>query len=397
MENILDNIRNLSFELYEQIKAIRREIHKFPELAYDEYKTSELICNVLSDNDIEFVKGIAGTGVVALIRGQEEQQKCIAIRADMDALPVQEENEVEYKSLVPGVMHACGHDAHIASALGTAIILNQLKQYIKGIVKIIFQPAEEKLPGGALNMINKGILQNPAPASVIAQHVLPELPTGKIGIRSGNFMASADEIYITVKGKGGHGAMPHLITDNVLITSYIVVALQHIISRKNNPFIPSVLSFGRIQADGQTNIIPDKVEISGTFRTFDEKWRYIAHSCIVNTAQKIADSMSAYCEVNVVKGYPPVYNNIELSNRIKNYAEEYVGTENVVDVEMRMTSDDFAFYGIEKPSCYYRLGTANYDKGITAGLHTPYFDIDEKSLITGMGFMAWVIFNELKR
>lgn len=397
MNYIKENIIKLSSELFPQIVDIRREIHKNPELAFNEYKTSELICKVLADNNISYVDSIAKTGIIALIKGNNYNNNgCIALRADMDALPINEENNVVYKSIVQGVMHACGHDVHIASAIGAALILNKLKDNFDGSIKIIFQPAEEKLPGGALAMINEGVLNNPDVEYVIGQHVLPELECGKIGIRSGEFMASADEIYITVVGKGGHAALPNLITDNVLIASQIIVALQNSVHPENNDSVPSILRFGRIIGEGQTNVVPDRVEICGTFRTFDEKWRKEAHIKIKSIAENIAENMSAKCVVNIVKGYPSIYNNPELASRIKNYAENYLGKNNVVDIDMRMTADDFAYYSNCLPSCYYRLGTGDLKKGINANLHTTRFDVDENSLKIGMGFMAWVCINELK-
>ncbi|HRS53672.1 MAG TPA: M20 family metallopeptidase [Bacteroidales bacterium] len=396
MNNIKNIIKDLSLKLFEQIVEIRREIHQYPELAFNEYKTSQLIVKTLSEHKIIYKKGIAKTGVIAFVQGKKNSNKCIAIRVELDALPIQEKTSLEYKSLVPGIMHACGHDIHIASAIGTAIMLNKLKNNFSGTVKILFQPSEEKLPGGALSMIKEKVLTSPTPQSIIGQHTSPEIETGKIGIKSGNFMASADEIYISVKGKGGHAAMPHLLIDPIVIASHIIIALQQIISRNANPLTPSVLSFGKFIANGETNIIPDIVKISGTFRTLDEKWRTKAHSLITKVASDVAKSMKAQCEVKIIKGYPILYNNIELTEKIKKYAIEYLGETNVIDIEPRLTADDFAYFALKKPSCYYRLGVGNKNKRNTSKLHTPYFNPNETSIITGMGLMTWIIINELQ-
>jgi len=293
-------------------------------------------------------------------------------------------------------MHACGHDVHTSSLLGTAAILNEIKNDFEGTVKLIFQPGEEVAPGGASMMISEGILKNPQPKSIFAQHVTPLLPVGKIGFREGLYMASADELYITVHGKGGHAAMPDKNIDPVLIASHIIVALQQIVSRRATPTIPSVLSFGKFIANGATNIIPDEVKIEGTFRTLNEDWRREAKEKMKKLAEGLAESMGGSCDFRIVHGYPFLYNNIALTKRSKNHAIEYMGEENVVDLDIWMAAEDFAFYSQEVDSCFYRLGVRNEEKGIISNVHTSTFNIDEEALETGAGLMAWLAVRELQ-
>jgi amidohydrolase len=294
-------------------------------------------------------------------------------------------------------MHACGHDAHTASLLGTAYILNQIKDSFEGTVKLIFQPGEEKIPGGASLMIRDGVLQNPAPTYILGQHVAPNIPVGKIGFREGLYMASADELYVTVKGKGGHGAMPDINIDSVLIASHIIVALQQIVSRHANPRIPSVLSFGKIIANGATNVIPDEVYIEGTFRTMDEEWRASAHRKMKKMAEGIAEAMGATCEFTIMRGYPFLKNAPELTKRVKSRATEYMGKENVIDLDIWMAAEDFAYYTQHIDACFYRLGTRNEERGIVSSVHTPTFDIDERALEIGAGLMSWLAVSELQQ
>lgn len=393
--DLKDKIKQLASEYFSEIVNLRRELHANPELAFQEFKTADLIYKKLNEWKIETKQGIAKTGLVAMIYGKNPSKKTVALRADMDALPISEAGDVEYKSKNEGIMHACGHDVHMASLLGTAKILNNIRDNFEGSVKLIFQPSEEKYPGGASVMIREGVLENPTPGSVIGQHVFPDLEAGKIGIKSGKFMASTDEIYLTVKGKGGHAGTPHKNIDPIIIASHIIIGLQQIVSRIAPPNIPTVLSFGRIIGDGKTNIIPDEVKIDGTIRTFDEEWRKRAHRKIENMSKSIAESFGGSCEVFIDKGYPYVFNDELVTIRVKNAAREYLGEQNVVDIDIRMTAEDFALYGQVVPACFYRLGIANEEKGITSNLHTSTFDVDEKSLETGMGLMAWVAVNEL--
>ncbi|HNR18381.1 MAG TPA: M20 family metallopeptidase [Bacteroidia bacterium] len=387
--DLISRIQNLAKDFNPEIVACRRYLHANPELSFKEYNTQAFIWSELEKIGVNKKQKIAETGIVALIEGKNPQSKTIALRADMDALPIQETNNVEYKSKNAGVMHACGHDVHSSCLLGVARILNELKENFKGTVKLIFQPGEEKLPGGASLMIKEGVLQNPSPSEVLGQHVMPLIETGKVGFRSGVYMASTDEIYVTVKGKGGHGAMPHLTIDPVLITSHMLVALQQVVSRNANPIMPSVLSFGKVIANGATNVIPDTVYLEGTFRTLDEKWRAEAHLKIKSMAEQIVTAMGGSCEFNIVRGYPALINNPELTNVIKQNAADYLGKENVVDLDIWMAAEDFAFYSQQSKACFYRLGTRNEARGITSGVHTSTFDIDEKALEIGMGLMAY--------
>ena len=397
MNNLKDQIKLLSSEYFEEIRDIRRHLHQHPELSCEEYKTAEFICKKLDEYGITYVKGVAGTGIVGIINGIRPESKNIALRADMDALPIHEENTVEYKSLVPSKMHACGHDVHMASLLGTAKILNRIKDRFEGSVKLIFQPSEETYPGGAIRMIREGVLQNPEPVSVIGQHVLNTIDTGMIGLKPGPYMASTDEIYLTVKGKGGHAATPEQLVDPILIASYIIVALQQIVSRNANPVVPSVVSFGKISGEGRTNIIPDKVTIEGTVRTYDETWRKSIHERITYMASAIAAGMGGSCEVRISHGYPFLDNDTELTLKIREWSIDYLGEKNVVDLDARMTSEDFSYFANEVPSCFYRLGTRNEEKGIVSNLHTNTFDVDEHCLQTGMGLMAWLAINRLNQ
>lgn len=390
MRSLKEEIQHLAATLFSEIRDIRRHLHKHPELSMQEYKTSAFIQSQLGSYGISFREGIAKTGIMATIQGEKPGGKVLALRADMDALPIAEANEVDYKSVVPGVMHACGHDVHMACLLGCARILQQTRNHWAGTIKLIFQPSEESYPGGARMMIGEGVLQNPAPEAIFGQHVAPQIEAGKVGIRNGMYMASTDEVYLTIKGKGGHAATPHLCTDPVLIASHIVVALQQIVSRHNTPWIPTVLSFGRIQGNGRMNVIPDQVTLDGTIRTFDEQWRAEAHEKIRQIAQGVAVSMGGNCEVDIKEGYPYLKNDEQLSNHFRKYASGYLGHENIVELDLAMTAEDFAFYSHELPACFYRLGTANKSRGITSNVHTPTFDIDEKALETGMGLMAWV-------
>ncbi len=394
MSSLIDQIKTLSESYFEEVLAIRRHLHANPELSFEEHNTASFIEAKLGEFGFQGVKRVAETGVTFTLEGGSPG-KTIALRADMDALPIREQNDVPYKSQNDGVMHACGHDVHTASLLGAAKILGKLKQELKGNIRFIFQPGEEKVPGGASILIKEGILKNPIPNTILGQHVMPLLPAGKIGFRSGMYMASADEIYFTVKGKGGHAAMPESGVDPIVITSHIIVALQQIVSRKASPKTPSVLSFGDIHGDGATNVIPDFVKVKGTFRTYNEEWRANAHELMTKMATGMAESMGATCEFEVRKGYPFLVNEPVYTERTRKAAEAYMGESNVVDLDLWLAAEDFAYYSQEVDACFYRLGTANEAKGITSGVHTPTFNIDESALKDGMGLMAWLALNEL--
>ncbi len=390
-------IKQLAKDYASEVVANRRHLHTNPELSFQEYKTAKFVAQKLRDIGLLPQEGIANTGVVALIEGRNPDSKVIGLRADMDALPIFEKNDVPYKSQNEGVMHACGHDAHTSSLLGTAKILYQLREEFEGTIKLVFQPAEEKAPGGASIMIKEGVLENPAPNSMLGQHVAPNIPVGKIGFREGMYMASTDELYLTVKGKGGHGAMPDQLIDPVLIASHVIVALQQIISRNKKPANPSVLSFGRFIADGVTNVIPNEVTIQGTFRCMDEEWREDGLKRMKKMAEGITEAMGGVCDFEVVKGYPFLKNHPELTRRIRSEATTYMGQENIIDLDLWMAGEDFAFYSQVVDSCFYRLGTRNEARGIISGVHTPTFDIDEASLEIGSGLMSWLAIMELSK
>lgn len=393
---VIDLIKSLAADYKASIIAHRRHLHAHPELSFQEFETASYVEQELRDIGITDIETKAGTGLVALIQGKNPDKKIIALRGDMDALPIHEQNEVPYKSTKEGIMHACGHDVHTSSLLGTARILFNLREHFEGTVKLIFQPGEELIPGGASLMIKDGALQNPTPAGIIGQHVMPLIPVGQVGFRKGMYMASADELYITVKGKGGHGAIPESLVDPVLIASHLIVALQQVISRNASPKIPSVLSFGRVEALGATNIIPNEVKIQGTFRTLDEAWRAKAHEHMTTIAKGLVEGMGGTVDFEVRKGYPFLKNAEALTSRAEEAAIEYLGQENVLPLDIWMAAEDFSYYTQEIDGCFYRLGTRNEAKGITSGVHTPTFDIDEDALEIGAGLMAWIAVSELK-
>ncbi|WP_143959431.1 M20 metallopeptidase family protein [Litoribacter populi] len=390
-----DKIKALAEKYKSEVIDNRRHLHANPELSFKEYNTSAFVETQLRSYGITEIEKKSDTGWVALIKGKNPDKKIVALRGDMDALPIEEQNDVSYKSQNPGVMHACGHDVHTASLLGAAKILQELREEFEGTIKLVFQPGEELLPGGASLMIKDGALEKPRPSGIVGQHVMPLIDVGKVGFRKGMYMASTDELYLTVKGKGGHGAMPENFIDPVLIASHIIVALQQIVSRKASPKTPTVLSFGRVQANGATNIIPEKVEIEGTFRTLNEKWRTEAHAAMVKMAEGIAEGMGGSVDFEVRKGYPFLVNEPQLTSRAEEAAKQYLGEENVEELDIWMAAEDFSYYTQEMPGCFYRLGIRNEEKGITSGVHSPTFDIDEDALEVGSGLMAFIAVNEL--
>ena len=388
-------IKSLAQAYKQEVIDLRRHLHSHPELSFKEFQTAAFVAEKLKAIGITEIESKATTGWSALIKGKNPDKKVVALRADMDALPIIEANEVPYKSQNPGVMHACGHDAHTASLLGAAKILNEVRDQFEGTIKLIFQPGEEIIPGGASLMIKDKVLENPRPQYILGQHVMPMIPAGKVGFRSGLYMASADELYLTIKGKGGHGAMPETFIDPVLISAHLLVALQQIVSRVANPKIPSVLSFGRVEALGATNIIPNEVKIQGTFRTLDEAWRAKAHEKMRQIAEGIVEGMGGQLDFEIRKGYPFLKNNPELTARSVDAARDYLGAENVLDLDIWMAAEDFAYFSQEIDGCFYRLGTRNEARGITSGVHTPTFDIEEEALEIGSGLMAWLAVSEL--
>jgi amidohydrolase len=384
-----EKIQSLARNYHERFVEIRHYLHAHPELSYKEFKTSKLIQQELNGFEIPFIV-LATTGVVGLIKGKNPGSRVIALRADMDALPIREENDVGYKSINEGIMHACGHDVHTTCLLGAAKILHDLKDEWEGTVKLIFQPGEERNPGGASLMIKEGVFESPTPQGIVALHVHPGLETGKLSFRSGRVMASADEIYITIKGKGGHAAAPHLTADTILIASHLIVSLQQIISRNNNPVSPSVLSICSFQGGNTTNVIPSEVKLMGTFRAMDESWRFKAHELITKLTIGLTESMGAKAEINIDVGYPTVDNDEKLTFDAKALVSDYLGDENVSETELRMGAEDFGYYTRKIPGCFFRLGVGNKSKGIVHNVHTSKFNIDENAIETGMGAMAWL-------
>ncbi len=394
MSELVTKVKSLAEAHYNSIRDIRRHLHSHPELSFEEFETASFIEKTLASFGITSTQRMAGTGITFNLEGNGKG-KTIALRADIDALPIQEANDISYKSQNDGVMHACGHDVHTSSLLGAARILNELKSEWSGTIKFIFQPGEEKSPGGASLMIKEGVLEDPRPSAILGQHVMPLIDVGKVGFRKGKYMASADEVYITVKGKGGHAAMPENFIDPIAISSQIIVALQQIVSRSANPKIPTVLSFGKIQGGSVNNVIPDEVRFEGTLRTFDEDWRKRALEKIKSIATSISESMGATCEVEFAAGYPFLVNEDEYTERNIEAANDYLGKENVEELDLWMAAEDFASYSHHVDACFYRLGIRNETEGITSGVHTPTFDIDENALKTGMGLMAYLAINEL--
>jgi len=384
-----EKIKHLASQYAPDFIAIRHHLHANPELSYQEFKTSQYVQDRLKGIGIPF-EVMAETGVVGLLKGKNPESRVVALRADMDALPIQEENDIPYKSRNAGVMHACGHDVHTTVLLGAARVLHELKDEWEGTVKLIFQPGEEKNPGGASLMIREGVLKNPAPQAIFGLHVHPGLDTGKVSFRGGMVMASADELYITIRGKGGHAAAPHLTVDTILVASHLVVALQQIISRNRNPLSPSVLSITSVQGGHTTNVIPSEVKLMGTFRAMDEEWRFRAHELIRKQATELVHSMGAEIDLHIDVGYPMVYNNEALDRVARAEAREFMGPDRVLETEVRMGAEDFGYYTRQIPGCFYRLGVMNAEQGITAGVHTPRFNIDESAIEIGVGMMAWL-------
>lgn len=384
-----EKIRACAQDYAAEMIAVRQHLHAHPELSYQEFNTSAFVQGKLQEWGIPFeIK--ATTGIVALIQGRNPGSRVIALRADMDALPITEENDVPYKSQHNGVMHACGHDVHTTCLLGAAKILQTLKAEWEGTVKLLFQPGEERNPGGASYMIKEGALDNPRPQGIIGLHVHPGLDVGKLSFRKGRVMASADEIYITIRSKGGHAAAPHLTADTILIASQLIVSLQQIISRNNNPLSPSVLSICSFQGGHTTNVIPSEVKLMGTFRAMDETWRFRAHELIRRLTNGLVESMGAEVDLHIDVGYPTVDNEPLLTGNAWSLADAYMGEGNVLETEMRMGAEDFGYYTQVIPGCFFRLGVRNEALGIVHNVHTPRFNIDERAIETGMGIMAWL-------
>ncbi len=387
-------IQACAAEFLDDAVEIRRDLHRNPELAFQEIRTGRVISEHLSKWGIPFDSGIAQTGIVGFIEGGLPGPT-VMLRADMDALPILEQNSFEFRSCVDGVMHACGHDAHTSSLLTVGRILNEIKDEIRGSVRLVFQPSEERVPGGAKPMIEEGVLgpmgNQPSVDAAFGQHVRPDLPCGAIGVRSGTFMAASDEVYIRIKGQGGHAAEPHLLrADPVLVAAHVITALQSVISRNRTPDVPSVLSICKVTAGEAPNVVPEVVVLGGTFRSMDEAWRAKGHELIRRICQQTALAFGAEAEVDIRLGYPPLVNDPAATESVRQAALEYVGPERVVDLDRWYVAEDFAYYLREVPGCFYTLGVGNEAEGIVHGLHTARMTIDEAALETGAGFMAYL-------
>ena len=391
-----ETIGTIAKEMYPKIRTIRQHLHQYPELSFQEFETANFIKKTLESWNIKYQE-IAQTGVVVVLEGNNPSLNTIALRADIDALPIQENNNIAYCSKNKGIMHACGHDVHTAILLGTAFILNQLKQDWEGTVKLIFQPGEEKNPGGASILIKEGVLENPTPQAILGLHVHNVLEVGTLSFRSGRVMASADEIYIDIKSKGGHAAAPHLTVDTVYTASLLIVSLQQLISRNNLALNPSILSICSIQGGNTTNVIPNEVKLKGTFRAMDETWRYEAHKKIRQICEGIALTSGAEIICHIDIGYPCVDNNDTLTNLAIACAQDLLGKENVFETEIRMGAEDFGYYSQKIPGCFYRLGVRNPTLETIPGVHTPVFNVDESSIETGMKAMSYLAINLLQK
>ena len=390
-----DIIRSKASEIHTKVRGYREHLHAHPELSYQEHETMAYVSSVLSNLGIEHQTGVGDTGIVGLIRGDhhEDGDQCIGLRADLDALPIQEENEVAYKSKRDGIMHACGHDVHTSILLGAAEILHDLRNELQHPVKLVFQPGEEKNPGGATYMIRDGVLENPKVSKMFALHVFPDMEVGNAGFAEGLYMASCDEIYITIHGKGGHGATPHKCIDPIMIGANLLTSLQQIVSRKCDPKIPCVLSFGHFEAMGATNVIPSSAHLKGTFRTMNEAWRAEALELIESATKKIIESMGGRAEIEISKGYPYLENDPIVTRAMKDMAIEHFGEKAIHDLPIRLTAEDFSYYSQEVPVCFFRLGVRNESKGIVHGVHHPKFDIDPESLKNGIELMTLAAFS----
>lgn len=390
IEPILKELNTKIENIFPKIVAIRRHIHQHPELSFQEYETSAYIQQQLGDLGIPF-EIVAQTGVVAVLTGQKSaSDDIVVLRADIDALPIDEQNDVGYKSKNSGVMHACGHDFHTANLLGAASILNDYKTEFSGKIVLLFQPAEEKIPGGAIQVLESGILESFGGTikAVLGLHVSPRVSVGKVGLRSGRFMASSDEFYFTIKGRGGHAAEPHRAVDPIMIGAQLLTTLQQVVSRKANPDVPSVLTFGRFIGDGAANVIPEEVKLAGTFRTMDEVWRKEALEMVAEIAATLPVSLGAKVEVEVRHGYPALYNDPALTQKVKTIIAETMGNSVPQDLEIWMAAEDFAYYSYRYPALFMLIGTNNDDSTTQYGLHNPQFNLDEKAFETSMAVLV---------
>tara|TARA_B100001250_G_scaffold360362_1_gene337778 strand:+ start:378 stop:1571 length:1194 start_codon:yes stop_codon:yes gene_type:complete len=382
------HIKEIASSIFPDIVSIRKWLHMHPELSFKEKETSKYICSILKKNNIYFINNIGGYGIVATVKGKNPDSKVIAFRADMDALPIEEKNEVDYKSIHKGVMHACGHDVHTSILIGTAIIINKLKEHLEGTIKFIFQPAEEKLPGGASLMIKDGVLSNPKVDKIIALHVFPEMQVGFLGFREGKYMAACDELEVTVQGKGGHAALPEKTINPITVAAEIIIETRKSIKQigKDNLY---VLEYGDFHASGASNVIPENAFIKGTFRTMNEDFRKKACDLLLHKSKEIAIKYGVDCDYKIIKGYPSLFNNPKLTEECRELAIDFIGLEHISDLPIRMASEDFSFYSQACQACFFRLGVNNKEKGITHLVHTPKFDIDHHAIEIGIGLMSY--------
>lgn len=394
---MIDAIKARLETLMPELVRMRRHLHRHPELSFEEYGTAAFVASELDKLGIAYEQGVCGTGVIALIRGNNPGKQCIALRADMDALPIQEANETEYRSVNNGVMHACGHDVHTTCLLGAATILQEYKDRFEGTIKLIFQPGEEKSPGGANLLVKAGVLENPSPRAIYGLHVYPQLPAGTAGFRSGQYMASADELYITIKGQGGHAALPQQTVDPIAVAAMVITGLQQLVSRKSNPLFPTVLTFGKIAGGHTTNVIPDTVELEGTLRTFDETWRREALELIQNMTRHICAAYGAEAIIDIPEGYPSLFNDPDTTAKAQSFAQDFLGADHVSDLDLRMGAEDFSFYTLHTKGCFFRIGTSRNNEQYTLPVHNARFDIDESALKTGAGLMSYIALRSLQQ
>lgn len=376
-----DLLRTRAYGLARDLSAWRRHLHRHPELSFEEVATQRYVRETLGRYGVE-AHPIAGTGLLATVGSGDGP--CVALRADLDALPIQEIAGRAYGSLRDRVMHACGHDVHTACAMGAAVLLAEVADRLPTPVKVVFQPGEEVLPGGATHVIEAGALVHPPVAAIAALHVAPELPVGTLGTRSGAYMASSDEVRILLRGAGGHGALPHKTVDLVAAAAQVITALQQVVSRKAPAEVPTVLSFGHVVSHGgATNVLPVAVELAGTLRTYDEEWRGEARAWIKKIATASAEMYGAEVEVDLRRGYPALVNDEAVTGVVATALERVFGAGAVTDLSLRPTAEDFAWYLQHVPGTFFRLGVGNVERGITAGVHTPDFDVDEACLPVG--------------